>query len=424
MKLRILFFLLMLHVVAARATNLSGGIYNNTTWTLSGSPYVMTGDVVVFEGVNLTIEPGVVISVDSGAKLEVRGRIIAKGTAAQNITFKGNSASAGRYYWTGIVFIGTSNPLGSGSQATFTYCNISNAQHCFNFDIAYHGPYIFKNCNFTNNYYVNNDGGMGGMLFDSCTIQHNYQGFDYFQFGGCISNCTFNDNVYGVNGSDSLINCTFTNHSNIAVQPYGYTKGCKITNNNVGVRCLYNSVNNTFIGNTVKDNTEGVDMLSWFDGSINFTGNQICNNTAYNIRLNSANNCNLSYNCWCGADSSTIRSKIIDGYTDISRGIVTIGFVSGGCTTGIAGQHLDAEPAIYPDPLSAGEWLHIQYDKPVAMNGVTLVDVLGKKHSFKAYMADNNGYSLKLPECAPGIYFVIIPTTDGSESIAKQIRVQ
>jgi len=40
-------------------TTVSGGIYSNTTWTLANSPYVITGNIVVFPAATLTIEPGV-----------------------------------------------------------------------------------------------------------------------------------------------------------------------------------------------------------------------------------------------------------------------------------------------------------------------------------------------------------------------------
>jgi hypothetical protein len=42
-------------------TNVSGGIYSNTVWTLANSPYIVTDTVVVFPGVTLTIQPGVTV---------------------------------------------------------------------------------------------------------------------------------------------------------------------------------------------------------------------------------------------------------------------------------------------------------------------------------------------------------------------------
>ena len=53
-------------------TPVSGGIYANTTWTLANSPYIVTGNVVVFPGVTLTIEPGVVVKFDNAMMLEIR----------------------------------------------------------------------------------------------------------------------------------------------------------------------------------------------------------------------------------------------------------------------------------------------------------------------------------------------------------------
>ena len=50
---------------ASAQTNVQGGIYANTTWTLANSPYVMTGSIVVFPGKTLTIQPGVVVKVQN-----------------------------------------------------------------------------------------------------------------------------------------------------------------------------------------------------------------------------------------------------------------------------------------------------------------------------------------------------------------------
>ena len=48
------------------ATDVSGTISSNTTWSLANSPYVVTGNILVNSGVTLTIEAGVTIKFDSG----------------------------------------------------------------------------------------------------------------------------------------------------------------------------------------------------------------------------------------------------------------------------------------------------------------------------------------------------------------------
>jgi hypothetical protein len=49
------------HVAPAGATNVSGHLTTNTTWTTSGSPYVVTSNLFVDAGVTLTINPGVIV---------------------------------------------------------------------------------------------------------------------------------------------------------------------------------------------------------------------------------------------------------------------------------------------------------------------------------------------------------------------------
>src|SRR5256885_5067751 len=90
----ILFFFFVHHFSSTAQTNVSGGIFSNTTWTLTNSPYIVVDTVVVFPGVTLTIEPGVTVKFADGMYLEIRqGTFIAAGTATDSITFTSNSAS-------------------------------------------------------------------------------------------------------------------------------------------------------------------------------------------------------------------------------------------------------------------------------------------------------------------------------------------
>ena len=59
----------------------------NTTWAIKGSPFIVTGDVIVDKGVVLTVEPGVAVEFDGYYKLTVVGALDARGTVDGRITF-------------------------------------------------------------------------------------------------------------------------------------------------------------------------------------------------------------------------------------------------------------------------------------------------------------------------------------------------
>jgi hypothetical protein len=76
-------------------TNVSGFISSNTTWILSGSPYIVTGNMIVSSGVTLTIDPGVVVKFDQDKTIQVDGEFHAVGMALNRITFTSNKPSPG-----------------------------------------------------------------------------------------------------------------------------------------------------------------------------------------------------------------------------------------------------------------------------------------------------------------------------------------
>ena len=88
------FFLLLFSFMITSpisATDVSGPITSNTLWTVANSPYVVTGNILVMEGVTLTIEPGVEVRFDASKALQVNGTLVARGTAADSIRFTSNT---------------------------------------------------------------------------------------------------------------------------------------------------------------------------------------------------------------------------------------------------------------------------------------------------------------------------------------------
>ncbi len=106
-------------ILAPPATYVGGNITTDTTWTLDGSPYIVTADIYVYSqdpdapAVTLTIEPGVEVRFDSGkglyiggpwAEVPFRGALSAEATAASPIVFTSNTRFPAPGAWKGIYF--------------------------------------------------------------------------------------------------------------------------------------------------------------------------------------------------------------------------------------------------------------------------------------------------------------------------------
>ena len=93
-------------------TNVSGNITTNTTWTVSGSPYVLTGDIRVRGGATLTVE--------SGVQVNLGNRYFYVGY----YDYWGSSES-GMLQATGVTFTGSGGNLQFEYNATGTISNCS-----------------------------------------------------------------------------------------------------------------------------------------------------------------------------------------------------------------------------------------------------------------------------------------------------------
>jgi hypothetical protein len=128
----------------ARATTVSGAITSDQTWTLAGSPYVMTGDVTVGTGVTLTVQAGVSVvaaatdALAAGAspslvELNVNGTLLVNGTAEAPVSFTSANASGGDD-WYGVVV--ASGGAATIANASFAYANYGLWWHAGTLDVT------------------------------------------------------------------------------------------------------------------------------------------------------------------------------------------------------------------------------------------------------------------------------------------------
>lgn len=87
------------------SAGISGVLKQDVVWRADASPVVVIDDVIVPQGVTLTIEPGTRVEFHSGAKLTINGRLLAEGTADRKVVLDRPRGSTGS--WSGLRFIGS-----------------------------------------------------------------------------------------------------------------------------------------------------------------------------------------------------------------------------------------------------------------------------------------------------------------------------
>ena len=299
-------------------TNVSGIISSNVTWTVNGSPYIVTGNILVNTGVTLTIEPGVTIKFNALKGLQINGGLIAEGTSNNNITFTSNASVPDSGDWSYIYFSDSSMSALFDSQGNYIggsilkYCTIEYAgSGTYSFGAVHiSGSYPFINfCTIRNNsktgIYANNltdtlriksntiynnsrycfdqDGGGGiytsggTVIIEGNTVKNNFS--TYHGDGG---------GIYINSGKPIITNNLITNNSAAINGGAVYIiagNGASITNNTIkdnialmefgGIYTL-----NTYAvisSNIIYNNGGGI---NYYYGSGTIANNEICNNTA------------------------------------------------------------------------------------------------------------------------------------------------
>jgi len=213
-------------------TYVSGNITTDTTWTLEGSPYIVTGNVQVYLNstytATLTLEPGVEVRFNTGAGLYIGysnayyGALSAQGTEAAPITFTSNAASPVPGDWNGIYFHDRTND----SSTILEHCVIEYGGHTNNANLYLNSasPTIRNNT-------IRYSSGSGIYLASSSpTIEGN------------IVAENSQDGIYSNDNSSAQISDnTFTDNGNAAIN--GHPNGVKNITDNFGSGNSKNYIN-------------------------------------------------------------------------------------------------------------------------------------------------------------------------------------
>ncbi|MBF0432798.1 MAG: right-handed parallel beta-helix repeat-containing protein, partial [Fibrobacteria bacterium] len=249
----------------------TGNLSSNTTWTKTGSPYLVYQTLTIPSGLTLSIEPGATITFlsDNSSQITVDGTLEAMGTPSDSITFTSAAASPSAGDWNGIV-------IHNYSQTNFVYCafryaNIAllfrNLQSSWSSEIKHcliENSAKFGVCYSTNNYLTPDSSlkliidsslfvGTGNDTAVYLVSSFDYQYMQYGKFSPFqLSNCNLQNwkTAFTVSGFDmnqfpggsgevkfSVENNTITNcNTGFAFSSYSGTSGyLNILNNNIQV---------------------------------------------------------------------------------------------------------------------------------------------------------------------------------------------
>jgi hypothetical protein len=305
----------------SEGTAVGGIISIDTTWTLPDSPYIVTGNVLVNQGVTLTIEAGVEVDFN-GYFIHVDGALRAEGTASLNVSFTGTAVTNEGNF---IVFKSSSIDYDS---ATDTGNLINHAS-----------------------FYVKPNGGPGISGYGADGAIHPF----FTGTGGPkISNSTItslNGSAIVLRSSGALISNNILKGASSGIDSQG-SQGATITNNVIygstnGFRCIappvafdHNILVGTGVGTGIEIETNGschasgkfeYNLISGYRTGISTTKNpgfslhynSIFNNTQNNLTVGEGTGQTDATNNWWGTITSEgIESTIVHNADDFRNGTV------------------------------------------------------------------------------------------------------
>lgn len=432
MKTAILF--LLLPTLTFAQTYVTGGIYTNTTWTIAGSPYVVSDSLTLFQGVTLVINPGVTVKFNDNIQFEVRGTLNAIGTTVDSVVFTSSSTTPHKNSWDGIYF-----HTALGASIHLAYCKLEYARMPIRIGFS-SNPLTST---ITNSTFQNNSTCIGGytsqnfLTVDKCVFKKNTYGIGETSWAaGRITprNCVFTDNEIGIYYTQTVnpINCIFRNNKRAIAVWGAIIDSCSIIDNVVGIYDIHPYDRLEVLNSTVACNDTGI-ILDGESSSVDaFINVAICNNRNFNVVHTGNYNVVMNNICWCDTNPNSIGQKIFDGYDDSNLGLVTFSQL-GNCdlatlsefavcardsnlTGSYAATFSSSQMKIFPNPFNNQVTVHVYHNEQTT---VSLFNYLGQQILQQTF---TNSTTINTEQLADGIYFYELYSDKGVIANGKIIR--
>lgn len=360
-----IFYLLLLcctGIIANATVFVNGSISVNTTWTATNSPYIVNGNLTVDSGITLTIEPGVMVRVDSTYFFKVDGRLIAEGNVIDSIRFVSNSINPLTHPWEGVSFTKKSTDTSKLKYCVFQFSKNALSSRAARLKISYsvfrnnikaisvtrmrtdhyNEHIIINKCLITLNdtgIYNAGDGSISSSITENTVSVNNigmreentWSGFNNFNYN------EFNYNVIGYSSIGGLFGSrlnTFKGNSQYGVyvncatpDDISYISECKFFYNATAIY-INNARYGNIYSNQIAYNGIGIHDNYTYTGTdkprglLQMFSNCYHENIFYNFREDGRYGVNSNGDWWGSNNTSTIDSFIYDFYDNSSSAII------------------------------------------------------------------------------------------------------
>jgi parallel beta-helix repeat protein len=300
-------FVVTFHVGTVEGYEVVNGVMtSDTTWTKTESPYNLTGNMAIDEGVTLNIEAGVTVNLN-GYYIRVNGTLTARGTSADNILFNGGSikftqlsTAWNKQTGTGSIIenavINSLLATGGGSP------KITNNEITESITLGSNSPILAKNTiEITGDAWLSSKIGVWIVEENSAYISDN-------TISGSFDTATIQ-----IDGGSPTI------ERNLISNNYGY--GSSLDRHQAGI-LISNNANPIIKQNTITKNAIGISLEDSPTPTI--INNNIEENSHYNLRMTPSVQVNITAtdNWWGTTDTAVIDQKIWDYEDDFELGKV------------------------------------------------------------------------------------------------------